>query len=444
MKAVNAFFFLLCASASLAVVVPNLRIRAENNSPPGDPMYQLSADDDFHYELLRILGIAPYEGSDIGEVLVAAKKIEPLSMPSWSKSFDELATHMGKVAEGIDSSKYPISARNAHFKAATYYRAADFFLHGNWSDPNINTLWDKQTASFNAALKLMTIPGKRVTLRSKGGEFKVPAIYYSSGSSKPRPTIIMCNGYDGAQEEMYHVFAQAALQRNINIITYEGPGQPTVRREQNIGFIPDWEKAASPVIDYALTLKNVDPKSIAVLGYSLGGYLATRVAAFDHRVAAVIAIDGIYDYGKTLTDNLTPELMELYKGGKKDEFDYILNTHFLNNQSIPTSARWALQQGLWSFKTHSLYDYYKLSEAYNLTGLTDKVQAKVFVGDAENDIYFPGQAKALAAHLGNKATLYEFKANEGAGAHCAVGANIYLNQVILDWFDGVLKNKNGK
>lgn len=443
MKAANAFFFLLSATASLAVVVPDLRIRTENDTAPADPMFQLNGDTDFHYELLRVLGLAPYEGSDVGEVLVAANKIEPLSMPSWSKAFDELATRMGEAAKGIDPSKYPISARNTYFKAATYYRAADFFLHGNWSDPKINSLWAKHRSSFDAALALMPIPGKRVTLQSKGGNFRVPAIFYSSGSSEPRPTIIMCNGYDGAQEELYHVFGQAALQRNINIITYEGPGQPTVRREQDIGFIPDWEKAASPVIDYALSLKQVDPKSIALLGYSLGGYLATRVAAVDHRVAAVIAIDGIYDYGKTLTDNLTPELMELYKGGKKDEFDYILNTHFLNNQSIPTSARWALQQGLWSFKTHSLYEYYKLSEAYNLTGLTDKVEAKVFVGDAENDIYFPGQAKSLAAHLGDKATLYEFKANDGAGAHCAVGANVYLNQVILDWFDDVLK-KNGK
>ncbi|GJJ75475.1 hypothetical protein EMPS_07833 [Entomortierella parvispora] len=440
MKAIKTCIFLICASACLAAVVPDLHRRSQDDTTPKDPMYQLNDDPDFHYELLRILGLAPYEGSDIGEVLVAAKKIKPTDMPSFADAFIELSAHAHDVAKGIDSHKFPISARNALFKTATYYRSADFMLHGNWSDPRINSLWKKHRATFDAALALMPIPGRRVTLPSKDGKFTVPAIFYSSGSSKKRPTIIMCNGYDGAQEELYHVFAQAALQRDINIITYEGPGQPTVRREQNLGFIPNWEDAASPVIDYALTLPQVDPKSIALLGYSLGGYLATRVAAFDHRVAAVFAIDGIYDYGKTLTDPLDPLLKQLFDDGKKDEFDDIFNNHIISNTSIPTSVRWAMQQGLWSFRTHSPFEYYTLAQAYSLVGLTDKVKAPVFVGDAENDIYFPGQAKSLAAHLGNKATLFEFKANDGAGAHCGVGANVYLNQVILDWFDGVLKH----
>ncbi|KAF9584868.1 hypothetical protein BGW38_004875 [Lunasporangiospora selenospora] len=428
-----------------AVVVPDLRIRAQNDPTPDpkDPMYQLNGDPDFHYELLRVLGLAPYQGSDIGEVLVASNQIKTGNMSDFSMAFDELATRVDGIAKNIDSSKHPVSARNAFFKAATYYRSADFFLHGNWSDPRINSLWAKHRVVIDAALALLPVPGKRVNLPSTDGKFTVPAIFFGSGSSEPRPTIIMCNGYDGAQEELYHVFAQAALERGINIITYEGPGQPTVRREQNIGFIPDWEKAASPVIDYALTLSEVKPDSIALLGYSLGGYLATRVAAFDHRVAAVIAIDGIYDYGKTLTDPLGPEMMQLFKDGKKEIFDDIIINHIIANQSIPTSARWALQQGLWSFITHSPFEYYTLSQAYSMVGLTDKVQVPVFVGDAESDIYFPGQAKALAAHLGDKATLFEFKGSEGAGAHCAVGANVYLNQVILDWFDEVLK-KAGK
>ena len=405
-------------------------------------MYQLNDDPDFHYELLRIMGLAPYQGSDIGEVLVAAKKIKPADMPGFSTAFNELATFTDKTAKGIDSRKYPVSARNAFFKAATYYRSADFFLHGNWSDPRINSLWVKHRAASDAAQALLPVPARRVTLPSKGGNFTVPAIFFGSGSNKPRPTIIMCNGYDGAQEELYHVFAQAALERNINIITYEGPGQPTVRRQQNIGFIPDWEKAASPVIDYALTLPQVDRNSIALLGYSLGGYLATRVAAVDHRVAAVIAIDGIYDYGKTLTDPLTPELLELFKDGKKAQFDAYING-VIASPETPTAARWALQQGLWSFKTHSAFEYYTLAQAYNLIGLTDKVKAPVFVGNAEIDLYFPGQAKSLAENLGDKATLFTFNANEGAGAHCSVGASVYLNQVILDWLEATLK-KAGK
>jgi hypothetical protein len=39
------------------------------------------------------------------------------------------------------------------------------------------------------------------------------------------------------------------------------------------------------------------------MGVSLGGYLAPRAAAFEKRLSALIANDGVYDYGVT---NLGP------------------------------------------------------------------------------------------------------------------------------------------
>ena len=38
----------------------------------------------------------------------------------------------------------------------------------------------------------------------------------------------------------------------------------------------------------------VDPKKIALIGYSMGGYLAPRAAAFDDRIMACRADDGVF------------------------------------------------------------------------------------------------------------------------------------------------------
>ena len=46
---------------------------------------------------------------------------------------------------------------------------------------------------------------------------------------------------------------------------------------------------AQLVVDYLLTLPQVDPKRIAITGYSRGGKMATIAAALDERIAAVIA-----------------------------------------------------------------------------------------------------------------------------------------------------------
>jgi dipeptidyl aminopeptidase/acylaminoacyl peptidase len=39
----------------------------------------------------------------------------------------------------------------------------------------------------------------------------------------------------------------------------------------------------------------IDVNRIALMGMSLGGYLAARAAAFDHHISACILNDGVYD-----------------------------------------------------------------------------------------------------------------------------------------------------
>ena len=71
--------------------------------------------------------------------------------------------------------------------------------------------------------------------------------------------------------------AAPALERGYNCLTFEGPGQGGVIRKQNIPFRYDWEKVVTPVIDYALTRdRDIDPNKIALMGTSMGGYLAAR------------------------------------------------------------------------------------------------------------------------------------------------------------------------
>lgn len=409
-----------------------------------DPMFQLTDDTDFHFELLRDMGLAPYEGSDIGEMLMATEAISKSvrlignntvgDMGVFSETFSNLANHVHSQAKAIDPKSHPTSARNAYFRAATYYRSADFYLHGNWSDPRINSLWKQHRQAFDAALQLMDLPGERVTLESKDGSFQIPAIFYSNGRARASPTIIVGNGYDGAQEELYHVFGKAALERGYNVITYEGPGQPTVRREQNLGFIPDWERAVSPVLDYAQSLQQVDSKSIAIVGYSLGGYLAARAAAFDDRIAAVIAIDGVYDFYNDTVSHLPQLMLELFNNGNKTAFNDIMDQQ---HPTLPTTEKWAMDQGLWSFKIDNVYDYYNALRQYTLKGLGKQIKVPVFVGNAEIDEFFLGQPEQMAKFLGDQATLYSFNTTDAAHLHCSVGASVYLNQVVYDWLEQV-------
>lgn len=400
-------------------------------------MLQLSADADFHFEILRTMSLSAYEGADIGEVLVAAKEIKPGDFESYSAAFNKLAVRVDSAARAIDARKHPVSARNALFKAANYYRAADFFLHGDWDDARIASLWARQLAAFDDAMALLPVPGERVSLRAKDGDFSIPAIFFGSGLPGRRPTLVVGNGFDGSQEEMYHVVGQAALQRGINVVTYEGPGQPTVRREQGLGFIPQWEKVVTPVIDYVVSRPDVDADAVGLLGYSLGGFLAPRAAAFEERVAAVLAIDGVYDFGQAILDNFQPELAAVFRAGNATLFDSIVDAA-VADPATQSAIRWTVQQGKWSFGVESAYEWVSRAAAYSLAGLTPNIKAPVLVADAQNDKFFGGQARALAGALGSRATYHGFEGAEGAGQHCSVGASVLGNQVWLDWFENVL------
>lgn len=135
--------------------------------------------------------------------------------------------------------------------------------------------------------------------------------------AEKRPTLILGNGNDTAQEGFYHTLVQPALELGWNGISYEGPGQPTVRRMQNIGFIPEWERAVTPVVDYLLIHKSkvVDP---------FGDYLAARAAAFEPRLKAVLVDGGVWDFYETF--QALPNFEELLNNSTKEAFDSAIFT----------------------------------------------------------------------------------------------------------------------
>jgi hypothetical protein len=264
----------------------------------------LSSDPTFDFNLLRWHGLAPYRGTDVAEMLDVADRIVPGDFESWHREFIALAEHVEQEGWGDDRSSR-VTVRDRAFRTASYYRAADFFLHGRPDDPRIAQTWAAATEQFDRAISLMDPPGERVTIRADG--FTVPAVFLRAArDDTPRPTVLMFNGFDGSQEEMLHLCGMAALERGFNVVTFEGPGQPTVMRQQRLGFRHDWEQVVTPVVDWCDALPAIDASRLALIGVSFGGYLAPRAAAFEPRIGAVVVIDGLFDAGETVTNLLRP------------------------------------------------------------------------------------------------------------------------------------------
>jgi dienelactone hydrolase len=393
---------------------------------------KLSSDGTFHFNLLRWLGTAPYHGVDVAEMLDVADRIVAGDFESWHDEFLALAQQVEAESSGLRGSS-PITIRDRAFRAASYYRAADFFLHGTPSDPRIASTWASATAQFNQAIAQLTPAGERLTIQADG--FTVPAIFYRAAADRRlRPTILMFNGFDGSQEEMLHISGFAALERGFNVLTFEGPGQPTVVREQGLGFRHDWEHVVSPIVDHCEAMPEIDAGKLSLLGLSFGGYLAPRAAAFEPRIRAVAAIDGLFDGHEAAKGLLNDELATLFDRHEVDSFNAAMRGAMRHDVAL----RWYVEQGVWAFRVTTPYEFFDRSRAYTLDGVAQRITCPVLVCQAAGEHFNPGQAEKLAAALGNRATVRSFTAAESAAYHSHIGAFVLMNGVVLDWIAQVL------
>ena len=411
----------------------------------GPVIFPLSPDPEFSFQFQRVITLSSGGFASTGEVLRAASQVMPGDFESYHDAFYTLGSKVHNFAESIDVSKYPSSARHSLFRSAAYLRESLFFLTGNKSDSRLYTVWDEARADFDKALGLMESPGVRYNISAPKirSNFTAPIIFYKPENYKHNgkaPTVLWGNGYDGPQEDGLPGYGKYVLERGWNFVTYEGPGQNTVIRDQHIGFVPNWWDVVTPIVDFLVSCGDVDSSRLALVGESFGGILAPRAAVYEKRFAGVLAIDGAYNLRDSVLGQFPTQLTTLYDSGNVTEFDALLNSLRLN-ATTPSNFRWGVNQGLWSFNTDSPYEWLQRAGDINITQESIKsITSKVFIGSGQNDSSFPGQAPTVGKWFGDSATFYNFTNDLGAGQHCQIGAEAYLASVSLDWLTDVFMN----
>jgi hypothetical protein len=73
-----------------------------------------------------------------------------------------------------------------------------------------------------------------------------------------------------------------------------------------------------------------------------------------------------------------------------------------------------------------------------LEGVAELIACPMLVLDAENDEFFRGQPRRVAAALTCPTTLVTLHEADGAGEHCQMGAMATSHQTIFDWLDETL------
>ena len=392
-------------------------------------------DQSFSFEALRAAGFANYGGADLGEILVTARAIPDGDEAAWHREWKATAERVEELGRRSLAKDHTVSAREALLRASNYYRTAEFYRREDpWHDPEVGLLSAHSRETFQTAMGLFDFAFEQVFIPYEGTT--LPGyLYLADDSAVPRPTIIYNSGYDSTLEESYFAIAAAALARGYNVLGFDGPGQGAALREQRLVFRPDWEAVITPVIDFALRRAELAPTQISLFGYSMGGYLVARAAAFDSRIAALILDDGIYDFYAAMNNALPPFLRTWIDEGRDDTANPVLAMVMAFN----TQLRWALRNGMWVMGVDSAAELARAFKPYTLAGIAEQITAPALVLDAENDQFLKGQPrKAAEAMINSKTTLVTLPEAQGGGEHCHMGALARAHQIIFDWLDQTL------
>ncbi|HTU57586.1 MAG TPA: alpha/beta hydrolase, partial [Polyangiales bacterium] len=232
-------------------------------------------DQQFWFETLRALGHTSYGGADVNEVLATSQRIVAGDYESWYREWRALAERVETAAR---AARGPLTQRDGLMRASTYWRSAEFFLHGVNEDPRASECYLRSAVCFRDAI--VSLPITPVEIPYEGTVLH--GYFYRAPGEGPKPTILMHSGFDGSVEEMHFICAAAAHERGYHVLSFDGPGQPAARHHDGLTFRPDWENVITPVLDWLLRKPEVG--QVALLGVSMGGLLAPRAAAFEHRL----------------------------------------------------------------------------------------------------------------------------------------------------------------
>ncbi|MGO1118992.1 alpha/beta hydrolase family protein [Rhodovibrionaceae bacterium A322] len=385
----------------------------------------------------RALFETAYGGADFGEVEQTLTRIGRGDRADWHREWTATANRVETAGDQSAAGGHRVSAREAYIRATTYHRTAYYPFFGPTLNDRLASSAEREWQALQKVLPLMDPPAEPLQIPYE--DTHLPGIFLSGGAGR-RPTVICVNGYDSSMAEMLVEHGVAATSRGYHALLFDGPGQGRALTDQGLALRHDWEAVVASVLDFAEQHPQVDRARMVLHGWSLGGYLAPRAAAFHaDRLAALVPDPGQWDMRLSLLPllHLPDDRKAAFPEIDREEVQPVED--FLNSPKAPPALHWKMiQRAQLVHQTDNLFDSLMAMDKLQLSPVVSGIACPTLVILAEEDPV-AAQAETLFNAIPAKIKkLQRFTAEEGAGDHTELRSRRLFHQRMYDWLDDLL------
>ena len=364
-------------------------------------------------------GMAPYGAVALGEIDQVCERLrQRQSEPdAWREEWCAMGSRLEKLADQAAAEGHAMTAGNYYLRAGMYYFTGERFVHPGGQKREIG----RKAIEVQQAGLLRRFPNiERVEVPYEATT--LPALFMKApGVNGRAPTIVVFDGMDNCKEMSVLFAGLEFAKRGWHTLAIDGPGQGESLRLRELYARHDYEVPGAAAYEYVAARADVDPARVVVMGYSFGGYYAARIAAFEKRYRAGVAMSALHW-------DLAAWQAEIKRKQETDPKNTAQSTfHFRWVMGCIDDGDAAIEK----------------AKRFSLVDVADRITIPFLIVHGQDDKVVPvASAHKLYAALGSqKKHLKILTAEEGGSSHAQADNRQVGIDYIADWINTVTSDQ---